>query len=99
MAIFVSAFLSKVPNLEPKYPPYWVILDIWALLSFISVDILLAKTFLILVVCFVVRYNSCDNSSSYIFSYLILVLFGSCLFAIDFNLFNFVFVCLTLTCW
>ena len=39
----VRAFLTKLPIQEPKdLPDYWVILDIWASLSFIFVDILIA---------------------------------------------------------
>ena len=63
MAKFASALLSKLANQKPKYPSDWIILDIWVLLylsfylSFISVDIFLAKTFLILVVCLVARNN------------------------------------------
>ena len=96
IAVFVSAFFTKLPNQEPKDPPDGIILDISALLGFISVDILLAKTFLVLVVCLVVRNNSCDNSSSsrfFLYNYNVVpVLF----FAADFNLFNCVFVGLTL---
>ena len=51
IAVFVSTFFPKLANQEPKDPPDWVIFDIWALLSFISVDILLAKTFLNSVFC------------------------------------------------
>ena len=69
---FASAFLPKLANQEPKDSPYWFISDIWALLSFISVEILLAMAFLILVVCLVVRNNSCDNSSSWKFFLFIL---------------------------
>ena len=54
------------------------------MLSFISVDILLAKAFLIFVICLVVRNNSCGNSSSskvFLFNLnIVLVLF----FAADF---------------
>ena len=57
MAKFVSVFLPKFPNQEPKDPPDWVILDIWALIRFVYADILLAKAFPILVVCLVVRNN------------------------------------------
>ena len=69
---FASAFLPKLANQEPKDSPYWFISGIWALLSFISVEILLAMAFLILVVCLVVRNNSCDNSSSWKFFLFIL---------------------------
>ena len=43
IATFVGALLPKLASQEPKHPPDWNILDIWVLLSFISVDILLAK--------------------------------------------------------
>ena len=64
ISLFVSAFFTKFANQEKRDRSDWICLDIWALLSFISVDILLAKTIIILVVSFVVRNNSCDNSSS-----------------------------------
>ena len=51
-------FLPKLANQEPKDPPDWIIADIWALPSIISVDTLLAKTFLIWVISLVK-----DNSS------------------------------------
>ena len=57
IATFLSAFFPKLPNQEPKEMPDWIILDIWALLSFLSGDILLAKAFLILAVCLVARKN------------------------------------------
>ena len=57
IAMFVSDFFPKLTNQEPKVPPDWTILDIFALLSFMSVYILLLKRFLILVVCLVVRNN------------------------------------------
>ena len=47
MTIFLSASFPKLPNQKPKDPPSWIILDIWFLLSFITVDILLAKAFVI----------------------------------------------------
>ena len=99
ITIFVSAFFPKLLNQEPKDPHDWIILDIWALLSFISVQILLAKTSLILVVCLVVRSNSYGSSLSstfFLFNFnLVPVLF----FAADFNLFNCVFVSSTLDNW
>ena len=64
IATFVSAFLPKLAYQEAKDPPDWIILDSWALLSVISVNILLTKPFPVLVVCLVVRNNWCDNSSS-----------------------------------
>ena len=64
LAMFVSAFVPKLPNQEPKDQPDWIILDIWAIQSFISVEILLAKAFLTLVVCLVVTNNSYRNSLS-----------------------------------
>ena len=64
IAILASAFFTKLPGKEPKDPSDWVILDIWLLLSFVSADILLAKEFLVLVVCLVFRNNWCGNSSS-----------------------------------
>ena len=73
-------FLPKVANQEPKDLSGLISLDIWALLKFISVDILLE--FLVLVV-FLFIFN------------IIPVL----LFAAAFNLFNCVFVHLTLSSW
>ena len=57
IAPFVNAFYPKLPNQEPKDPPDWINLDIWVLVSFVSVEILLGKAFVILVVCLVVRNN------------------------------------------
>ena len=57
LAIFAGAFFPKLSNQEPKDLWDWIILYFWALLSFISADILLAKAFLILVVCLVSRKN------------------------------------------
>ena len=39
IAIFVSAFFPKLPNQELKELSAWIVLDIWALLSLISVDL------------------------------------------------------------
>ena len=82
-----------------KNPPDWIILDIWVLLSFISVNISLAKGFFILGVCLVVINNSCGNSSSWKFFSFILNIVPFLFFAEDFNLFYCVFVILTLTFW
>ena len=46
-------------NNEPENPPDWIILDIWALESFISVDILFSKAFHNLVFCLVVKGYLC----------------------------------------
>ena len=52
--------------------------------------------FLILVVCLVVKSNSCGNSSSSNFFLLVLNIVPVLFFAADFDLFNCVFVSLTL---
>ena len=57
---------------------------------------LLAKAFLILVVCLVVRNNSCGNSSPSKFFLFILNIVPILFFAPDFNWFNCVFVSITL---
>ena len=61
IAPFVCLLVLFSPNYlikEPKDPPDSIILDIWALISCISANILLAKKFLNLVVCLGVRNNS-----------------------------------------
>ena len=84
IAIFVSAFFPKLHGQEPKDSPDLIILDIWSLLSFISVDILLEKAFLILVFYLAVRTNSCGNSLSSNFLFfnlnIVPVLFFCCRF-------------------
>ena len=82
-AMFVSDFFPKLLNEESKDPPDWINLDILTLLSFVSVDILLAKAFLILVAC-LVRNNLCGNCST---SKYFLFNFNIVIFAADFNLF------------
>ena len=52
---------ANVLNNDPKNPPDWIILEIWALESFKSVDILLLKAFLTFVFCLVVNNNSCGK--------------------------------------
>ena len=74
-------------------------MHVWALLSFISFHILLAKAFIILFVCLVVRNNSCGNSSSWKFFLFIFDIVPVLAFAADLSLFNFVFVSSTLAYW
>ena len=59
-----ECIISNLLDQKPKDLPDWIILDIWALLSFTSVDILLSKVFLSLFICLVVKNNLCCNSSS-----------------------------------
>ena len=92
------SFLNYL-TMKEKDPPDWVILDIWAILSFIPVDIFLAKAFLILVVCLVVRNNSCGNSASSKFFLFNLNIVPLLFLAAVYNLFNCLFVSLTLTPW
>ena len=60
---------------------------------------MLAKAFLILTDCLVVRNNSCVNASSWEFFLFILTIGPVLFFAEDFNLFYCVFFSLTLTSW
>ena len=51
-----ATFINRPANLlnyEPNGPPKWIILDIWALITFISVDVLFSNTFLSLVFFFI----------------------------------------------
>ena len=89
-------FFPKLANQEQKDPPGLIIFDIWSLLSFISVDIFLAKAFLVLGDCLVVRNNSCGNYSSSKFLLFNLNIVTVLFFAADFNLSNFVLVSLIL---
>ena len=92
---FVSTFFSRLPYQEPKDPADWIILDVWALLSFISVEILLENAFIsVFVLLLEIIHVAILHLES--FSYLFLILFLSYFFAADFNLFNCVFVSLTL---
>ena len=63
-ASFCLNYLFK----NKKNPPGWIILDVWAVLRFIFVDILWPKALLILLISLAVRNNSRDNSSSWKFS-------------------------------
>ena len=61
----IATFINGPANLlnnDPKNPPDWIILEIWALESFKSVDILLLNAFLSFVFCLVVSNNSCGKS-------------------------------------
>ena len=80
--MFVSAFIPELPNQELKDPPDWIILDVSALLSFISVDTLLVKAFLILVVSLLL--GICRNSSSSKFFLLNLNIIPVLFFAAEF---------------
>ena len=95
-AMFAYAFFSKLPNHESKYSLDWIIVDIWPSLSLISVDILVAKAFLILVVSLVVWNNSYGNSSSSKFFLFNLNIVPVLYFAAAFTLVNCAFVNLTL---
>ena len=99
IAMFASAFFPKLPKKEPKVVPDLNICDIWDLLSFVSVDLLLAKVFLIVVVCLVVRNNSCGNSSSSTFFLFNVNTVPALFFAAHFDLFNSAFFSLTLASW
>ena len=60
----IATFINGPANLlnnDAKNPPDWIILEIWALESFKSVDILLLKAFLSFVFCLVVNNNSCGK--------------------------------------
>ena len=58
----------NLPNKAPRNPPGCMILDHCGLLSFISINILLAKAF-ILVFCLVIRNNSLTAADFNLFSY------------------------------
>ena len=79
-------------------PPDWIIVDSLALLDFTSVDMLLAKAFLILFVCLVVRNNYVAVLHHQSFSFLILILFLSYFLLLVF-ICVIVFFSLTLAYW
>ena len=60
-ATFINAPANLLHN-DPKNPPDWIILEIWALESFKSVDILLINAFLSFVFCLFVNNNSWGRS-------------------------------------
>ena len=69
-AIFINGPAILLNN-DPTNPPDWIILDIWALESFKSVDILL-----LLKACLAVSNNLCGKSFPlYIFELVVPVLF------------------------
>ena len=72
-ATFISGPASLLNN-DPKNPPDWIILEIWALESFKSANILLLNAFLRFVFCLVVKNNSWGTSfSSNIFQFILRV--------------------------
>ena len=61
----IATFINGPANLlnnDPKNPPDWIILEIWTLESFMSVDILLLNAFRSFVYCLVVSNNSWGRS-------------------------------------
>ena len=87
---------ASLPNKAPRSLPGWMTLGNCVWQSFISVEIFLAKAFFILVFYLVVKSNSCDNSSSWTFFFVILNVVPVLLFTAYFNLSSCVFVNLTL---
>ena len=60
-AKWIATFINgpgNLPNNDPKNPPDWIILDIWALESFKWVDLLLLNAFHSFVFCLAVNNNS-----------------------------------------
>ena len=63
----IATFINEPANLlnnDPKNSPDWIILEIWALESFKSVEILLLKVFLSFVFYLVVNNHWCGRSFS-----------------------------------
>ena len=52
---------ANLPNNDLKNSPDWIILEVWALENFKSVDILLLSAFLSFVFCLIVSNNSCGK--------------------------------------
>ena len=87
---------DNLPNKAGRNPPDRIVLDDWALLSSICVNILLAEIFLILVFCLVVKNISWASSSSWRVSFLIVNVIPVLFFAVDFDLSSWLFVSLLL---
>ena len=95
----VFFYLNYLPK-NQQDPLDWNILEKWALQSSVSVDMLLAKAFLILVISLVVRNNSCGNPLSSKFFLFILNILSVLFSATDFDLLKYcVFVSLILASW
>ena len=75
-------------NNEPKNPPDWITLDIWALKSFILIDILFSNAFLNFDFCLVVYNNSWSKLSPLNILILILKVSHVLFLTAVFNLFN-----------
>ena len=74
-AVIPTTFINGPANLlnkDPKNPPDWIILVIWALESFISIYVLLLRAFLSFVFCLIVNNNSCGKLFSWNIPVLIL---------------------------
>ena len=89
-AIFINGSANLLNN-DPKNPPDWITLEIWALKSFKSVDILLLKVFLTFVFCLVVSNNSCGKLFPLNIFKLILKELPVLFLTVFFNLFSWVF--------
>ena len=95
-ATFISGPASLLNN-DPKNPPDWIILEIWALESFMSIDILLLNAFLSFAFCLVVNNNSWGRSFSLNILKLILRVVPVFFLTAVFSFFRFVSVNFTLT--
>ena len=95
-----NGFLPKLPIILPnvllRNPSDWMVLGNCFLLSFRSVNILLAKIFQIFLFYLIVRNNSWCNSSSLKFFLVILNVVPALFLRADFNFFSCVFVSLGL---
>ena len=84
---------------QPHFSPDWIILNNSALLSFVHIDILIGKAFLILLFCPNVTSNSWGNYLTFLVKFFLAIanVVQVLSFAADFNLFSCVFVSLTPT--